>query len=83
MSAAHDSPTCWIIAGPNGAGKTTFALEYLPNAVGCRQFVAAAVSRTVCFFNAGQLPEKVFTQRGEDRDVLKPALFGAMMEMTA
>jgi len=41
MSAASHSPTCWIIAGPNGAGKTTFALEYLPNAVGCRQFVNA------------------------------------------
>ncbi len=41
MGTAHDSPTCWIIAGPNGAGKTTFALEYLPNTVGCRQFVNA------------------------------------------
>ncbi len=41
MSAANHAPTCWIIAGPNGAGKTTFALEYLPNAVGCRQFVNA------------------------------------------
>lgn len=41
MSAANQPPTCWIIAGPNGAGKTTFALEYLPNAVGCRQFVNA------------------------------------------
>jgi len=41
MSAANRSPTCWIIAGPNGAGKTTFALEYLSNAVGCRQFVNA------------------------------------------
>ena len=34
-------PTCWIIAGPNGAGKTTFALEYLPEVVGCRRFVNA------------------------------------------
>lgn len=41
MSATKRAPTCWIIAGPNGAGKTTFALEYLPNAVGCRQFVNA------------------------------------------
>lgn len=41
MTAARRVPTCWIIAGPNGAGKTTFALEYLPNAVGCRQFVNA------------------------------------------
>lgn len=195
MGTVHDSPTCWIIAGPNGAGKTTFALEYLPNAVGCRQFVnadliaagmaplapetervaagrlflkeierhvsvgrdfafettlagraysrlirrlrengwrveliylalpdpdmarnrvaervahgghdipdadierrfyrslsnllghyAGAVDRTVCFFNAGQLPEKVFTQRGDDREVLKPALLRAMMEMSS
>jgi len=195
VSAVNQSPTCWIIAGPNGAGKTTFALEYLPNAVGCRQFVnadliaagmaplapeservsagriflkeveryvhartdfgfettlagraylrlirrlrengwrveliylalpnpdmardrvaervahgghdipdadierrfhrslsnlfghyAATVDRTVCFSNAGQLPEKVFTQRGQDCEVLKPALYRAMMEMTA
>ena len=41
MIAAERAPTCWIIAGPNGAGKTTFALEYLPNEVGCRQFVNA------------------------------------------
>lgn len=32
-------PTCWMIAGPNGAGKTTFALEYLPNVVGCTRFI--------------------------------------------
>lgn len=34
-------PTCWIIAGPNGAGKTTFALEYLPQVVGCHRFINA------------------------------------------
>lgn len=34
-------PTCWIIAGPNGAGKTTFALKYLPEVAGCRNFVNA------------------------------------------
>ena len=34
-------PICWIVAGPNGAGKTTFALEYLPRAMGCRNFVNA------------------------------------------
>lgn len=34
-------PTCYIIAGPNGAGKTTFALKYLPEIVGCRNFVNA------------------------------------------
>lgn len=34
-------PTCWIIAGPNGAGKTTFALGFLPEVVGCRQFINA------------------------------------------
>ena len=34
-------PTCYIIAGPNGAGKTTFALHYLPEATGCRNFINA------------------------------------------
>jgi predicted ABC-type ATPase len=28
-----------IIAGPNGAGKTTFAREFLPNEVGCPNFI--------------------------------------------
>lgn len=32
-------PTCFIIAGPNGSGKTTFALCYLPQIAGCRNFV--------------------------------------------
>jgi predicted ABC-type ATPase len=34
-------PTCFVIAGPNGAGKTTFALQYLPQIAGCRNFVNA------------------------------------------
>jgi len=34
-------PTCFIIAGPNGAGKTMFALRYLPQIAGCRNFVNA------------------------------------------
>ncbi|HEC04287.1 MAG TPA: hypothetical protein ENI81_12200 [Phycisphaerales bacterium] len=34
-------PTCFIIAGPNGAVKTTFALRYLPQIAGCRNFVNA------------------------------------------
>ena len=34
-------PTCYIIAGPNGAGKTTFALRYLPETTGCRNFINA------------------------------------------
>jgi predicted ABC-type ATPase len=34
-------PTCYVIAGPNGAGKTTFALKYLPEIVGCHNFVNA------------------------------------------
>jgi predicted ABC-type ATPase len=34
-------PTCYIVAGPNGAGKTTFALNYLPEIAGCRNFVNA------------------------------------------
>lgn len=35
------STSCTIIAGPNGAGKTTFAMSWLPEAVGCRNFVNA------------------------------------------
>ena len=31
----------YIIAGPNGAGKTIFALEYLPQVVGCTRFINA------------------------------------------
>jgi predicted ABC-type ATPase len=34
-------PVCFIIAGPNGAGKTTFALRYLLEIAGCRNFVNA------------------------------------------
>lgn len=33
--------TCYVIAGPNGAGKTTFALQYLPEMTGCRNFINA------------------------------------------
>ncbi len=36
-----ERPTCFIIAGPNGAGKTTFALRYLPQIAGCKNFVNA------------------------------------------
>ena len=32
-------PDCYIIAGSNGAGKTTFAREFLPNWVGCVNFI--------------------------------------------
>lgn len=32
-------PTVYVIAGPNGAGKTTFARDYLPNEVGCFEFI--------------------------------------------
>ncbi|OGW60208.1 MAG: hypothetical protein A2V83_02345 [Nitrospirae bacterium RBG_16_64_22] len=39
--SGQDRPKCWIIAGPNGAGKTTFALKYLPEEAGCRNFVNA------------------------------------------
>ncbi|MFA5422832.1 MAG: zeta toxin family protein [Phycisphaerae bacterium] len=35
------NPTCYIIAGANGSGKTTFALRYLPQIAGCRNFVNA------------------------------------------
>jgi predicted ABC-type ATPase len=41
MKTNKFTPTCWIIAGPNGAGKTTFALEYLPQVVGCTHFINA------------------------------------------
>lgn len=34
-------PTVYVIAGPNGAGKTTFACDYLPNEVGCFEFINA------------------------------------------
>ena len=186
----HDRPTCWIIAGPNGAGKTTFALKYLPDVAGCRNFVnadliaagmsplaperervtagrlflkeierhiqarhdfgfettlaglgylrlirrlkevgwrvellylalpdvetaklrvaervshggheipvldierrffrslrnlfgayAVEVDRTVCFLNSGETPERVFTQEGEQRDVLQPAVMQSL-----
>ena len=33
--------TCYVIAGPNGAGKTTFALRYLSEITGCRNFINA------------------------------------------
>lgn len=33
--------TCTIIAGVNGAGKTTFAMLYLPQVIGCRNFANA------------------------------------------
>lgn len=32
-------PNCYIIAGSNGAGKTTFAEEFLPNWIGCVNFI--------------------------------------------
>ena len=34
-------PTIHVIAGPNGAGKTTFAMSYLNQFAGCREFVNA------------------------------------------
>ena len=40
MNSNHQ-PTCYVIAGPNGAGKTTFALRYLPEITGCRNFINA------------------------------------------
>jgi len=40
MSVDHQ-PICYVIAGPNGAGKTTFALRYLPEITGCRNFINA------------------------------------------
>jgi predicted ABC-type ATPase len=37
----NEKPTCYVIAGPNGAGKTTFALNFLPEIAGCRNFINA------------------------------------------
>lgn len=37
----YKNSTCYVFAGPNGAGKTTFALRYLPEMTGCRNFVNA------------------------------------------
>jgi predicted ABC-type ATPase len=39
--SSDSHPTCYVIAGPNGAGKTTFALRYLPEMTGCRNFINA------------------------------------------
>jgi predicted ABC-type ATPase len=39
--ATGRSPNVYVIAGPNGAGKTTFATDFLPQFVGCREFVNA------------------------------------------
>ncbi|MCK4887669.1 MAG: hypothetical protein KAS96_09795 [Planctomycetes bacterium] len=41
MVTEKKQPICYVIAGPNGAGKTTFALNYLPEIAGCRNFVNA------------------------------------------
>ena len=39
--ATGRSLNVYVIAGPNGAGKTTFATDFLPQFVGCREFVNA------------------------------------------
>ena len=73
----HDRPTCWIIAGPNGAGKTTFALKYLPEGAGCRNFVNAdliAAGMSPLAPESGETPEIVFTQQGEYREVIQPVI---------
>ena len=38
---SNPKPVCYIIAGPNGSGKTTFAMRYLFELTGCRNFVNA------------------------------------------
>lgn len=56
-------PECYVIAGPNGAGKTTFAREFLPNYMGCLNFInpdliAAGLSpfdATRAMYKAGRL----------------------------
>jgi len=41
VNSKKRAPVCYIVAGPNGAGKTTFALSYLPEISGCRNFINA------------------------------------------
>ena len=41
MANGSRKPKLYVIAGPNGAGKTTFAREFLPNQMGCLEFVNA------------------------------------------
>ena len=39
---------------------------------------ASLVDRTVCFLNSGETPELVFTQQGEQRAVLQPAVMQSL-----
>jgi predicted ABC-type ATPase len=41
LKKTNRRPNLYIIAGPNGAGKTTFARKFLPQYVGCLEFVNA------------------------------------------
>lgn len=41
VSTAFTPGKRYGLTGPNGAGKTTFALKYLPDVAGCRQFINA------------------------------------------
>lgn len=46
MERKDRRPNLYIIAGPNGAGKTTFARTFLPQYVGCLEFVNADLIAT-------------------------------------
>ena len=39
---------------------------------------ASLVDRTVCLLNSGDTPEIVFTQKGEHREVMQPAVMRAL-----
>ena len=39
---------------------------------------ASLVDRTVCLLNSGETPEIVFTQQGEHREVMQPAVMRAL-----
>ncbi|MDD2773828.1 MAG: hypothetical protein PHP45_09070, partial [Elusimicrobiales bacterium] len=41
MAEHRHNRTIYVVAGPNGAGKTTFAKKFLPDYVGCLEFVNA------------------------------------------
>lgn len=41
---------------------------------------ASLVDRTVCFLNSGEMPEIVFTQQGERREVKQPALMQLLQD---
>jgi predicted ABC-type ATPase len=63
--------TVYIIAGPNGAGKTTFALRFLPDIAGCRNFINAdLIARGIAPLNvdsAAMEAGKMFLKRIDEQ----------------